>query len=182
MPAISHPVETESLRLFYALWPDAQTRAALVRLQVAVEGRKTLPRNLHMTLAFLGQQPRALLPRLQEILLQLPDCGFMLELDRLDYFKRKRIAWAGASLIPNALGTLQQSLTRALEQQEIEYDRQADFKPHVTLAREAQAPHETSFPAILWRADQVALVQSVQQADGIQYRLLTSRTLHSIPE
>lgn len=166
--------ETESLRLFYAVWPDEETRAALVRLQNAVEGRKTLPRNLHMTLAFLGQQPRTLLPVLQEILMQLPDCEFMLELDRLDHFKRKRIAWAGSSRTPDALGTLQHRLVQALAQHGITFDQQAQFQPHVTLAREVLAPLDALFPVIRWRADQVALVQSVSQTDGIFYRVLSS--------
>ena len=49
-------------RLFFALWPDASTADALATLaqQVAAEsgGRPTAPGNVHVTLAFLGDQPR----------------------------------------------------------------------------------------------------------------------------
>src|ERR1700724_2954341 len=49
-------------RLFFALWPDAATSNALAALaqQVAAEsgGRPTAPGNVHLTLAFLGDQPR----------------------------------------------------------------------------------------------------------------------------
>jgi 2'-5' RNA ligase len=45
-------------RLFFALWPDAPARAALVRLahEIAHHGHGKAPRedNLHITLAFLG--------------------------------------------------------------------------------------------------------------------------------
>ena len=54
----------ENLRLFYALWPDQATRAALMRLQSGLAGRRIAPGNLHLTLAFLGMQPSALLPQL----------------------------------------------------------------------------------------------------------------------
>ena len=50
------------LRLFFALWPDSRTRAAIAALagQVAAQtgGRATAPDNVHLTLAFLGAQPR----------------------------------------------------------------------------------------------------------------------------
>src|SRR5437667_76833 len=49
--------QQRKLRLFYALWPDAATRAALTRLQLAVRGRNMRPENFHLTLAFLGEQP-----------------------------------------------------------------------------------------------------------------------------
>ena len=49
-------------RLFFALWPDAATSVALAALaqQIAAEsgGRPTAPGNVHLTLAFLGDQPR----------------------------------------------------------------------------------------------------------------------------
>jgi hypothetical protein len=49
-------------RLFFALWPDASMAEALATLaqQVAAEsgGRPTAPGHVHVTLAFLGDQPR----------------------------------------------------------------------------------------------------------------------------
>lgn len=174
MPTNTDKHSAETLRLFFALWPDQETRAALVRLQNVVEGRKTLPRNLHMTLAFLGHQQRSLLPELQEILIQLPFSEIDLTLDRLDYFKRKRMAWAGMTQIPDALIMLQHSLAQSLAQRRISFDHQTQFMPHVTLARDAPAPLDLAFPAIHWRANQVALVQSTSHPDGIIYRSLAS--------
>ena len=50
MPA----TKTETLRLFFALWPDDPTRSALAQLQTPIRGRITPYEHLHLTLAFLG--------------------------------------------------------------------------------------------------------------------------------
>ena len=168
-----HTESTESLRLFYALWPDEETRAALAGLQMSVaEGRLTRPQNLHMTLAFLGQQSSSNLPKLRTILSQLPAFETALEFDRIGYFSNKRIAWAGMHRVPDALLELQHDLMAALRQHGIAFDHTTQFKPHVTLARNASAPTEILFRPILWRAHRVALAQSTSQAGGPSYRLL----------
>ncbi|MGV3652978.1 MAG: 2'-5' RNA ligase family protein, partial [Noviherbaspirillum sp.] len=75
--------EQSSLRLFFALWPDQETRTALAALQSHVPGRRIRPGNLHVTLVFLGLQPAALLPTLRAILASLPPPDFLLEVDRI---------------------------------------------------------------------------------------------------
>lgn len=165
----------EKLRLFYALWPDQATRSALMRLQSAVRGRPTTSENLHLTLAFLGMQSSALLPQLEHILSQLASPTIELVLDHLGYFPKHRIAWAGMQQLPEPLEILQQALITALQQQQISFDQQSRFKPHITLARAAQLPADTTCAPIIWRADHIALVQSTTHADGPQYRVLASR-------
>ena len=55
-------------RLFLALWPDPATAAALAVLARDVaehaHGKATPPENIHLTLAFLGNQPSAIVPDL----------------------------------------------------------------------------------------------------------------------
>jgi 2'-5' RNA ligase len=165
----------ESPRLFYALWPDDETRAALLRLQARVNGRKTRYGDLHVTLAFLGRQPAAVLPVLQTILARIPRPDMTLAIDRIGYFARQRIAWAGMHEVPDALIALRQELTRMLEQHAVAFDHRPAFKPHVTLARDASMPADTPFEPIRWQADHVALVQSITRADGASYRVLASR-------
>lgn len=165
----------ESLRLFYALWPDDGTRAGLMRIQAQMRGRMVRYENLHITLAFLGQQPANLLPVLTEILPQLPALPITLTLDRLGYFTRKRIAWVGMHDPPEELFKLQRHLAEMLAGRDISFDNRPDFKPHVTLARDARAPTDMVFAPITWRASQAVLVQSM--TNGGTYRVLASRSL-----
>jgi 2'-5' RNA ligase len=167
----------ETMRLFYALWPDDATRDELRRVQTNIHGRMTRYENLHITLTFLGEQPTTLLPTLKDILDHLPKSSMAMTLDRLGYFPRNRIAWIGMHDAPEALFTLQSTLAQALLHRNVSFDDRAAFKPHVTLARDASAPPDIVFTPINWQANQVALVQSKTQPDGISYRVLAARSL-----
>ena len=168
------------LRLFFALWPDDVTRSALARLQFDLTGQKALFRNLHVTLAFLGEQDASLLPVLQEVLTQLDANSMQLEIDRRGHFSRNRIAWAGMQHPPLELTQLQENLVLALRAKQISFADNAIFKPHITLAREADAPPALQFPAIHWHVKHVALVQSLNTADGLQYDVLASKWLKKV--
>jgi RNA 2',3'-cyclic 3'-phosphodiesterase len=167
----------DRLRLFYALWPDDAVRDALTALQAPLRGRLTQRANLHLTLAFLGAQPVSLLPVLQGILQELPYADIPLVIDRSGHFAQRRIAWAGMRLVPPELRMLHGALERLLEQHHIEFDRRPEFKPHVTLARNADAPPEMPDTPIHWRADHAALVQSENENGAVGYRVLASRRL-----
>ena len=91
---------SDTLRLFYALWPDDATASALQKLQAPMRGRRTAYSNLHMTLAFLGNQPASLLSVLTDILMHLPSANISLTLDKLGYFPRNQIAWVGPREAP----------------------------------------------------------------------------------
>lgn len=167
----------KSLRLFYALWPDEDARTAFMHLQAPLQGRKTRYRNLHMTLAFLGQQSSSLLPMLEQILRKLPSRTITLTVDRIGYFPGKKIAWAGMHETPADLLALNDCLQTLLSQNEIAFDRQPDFQPHITLARDAAPPEELPFEIIEWQCREVALVESVTLAEGPVYRVLASHAL-----
>lgn len=166
-----------SLRLFFALWPDDATASALLQLQASIQGKKVPYANLHMTLAFLGQQPLAVLPRLKDILARLPRTDILLTLDRVGYFPRNRIAWAGPRRIPAELGALHEQLVQALADRQVAFDREHRYTPHVTLARDAALPPDLFFDPIVWRATKVALVQSTSAAEGPLYTILASRAI-----
>jgi 2'-5' RNA ligase len=168
---------THSLRLFYALWPDDATRAALMQLQAPIHGRKTRYENIHLTLAFLGQQSADLLPMLKKILTRLPQTPLSFVFDRAGYFTRNRVAWAGMHQIPDPLIALHDNLTQELRQNNVEFDSRSAFRPHVTLARDATQPEDLPFEPVIWQADQVALVQSVTQPEGVLYSVIASRSL-----
>jgi 2'-5' RNA ligase len=169
--------KTESLRLFFALWPDDKTRTALMQLQAQMEGKIVPYGNLHLTLSFLGQQAATLLPILKEMLMHLSSPAATLTLDRAGYFPRKRIAWIGTHDSPQELFLLQQELMQGLVRHNILPAHENNFKPHITLAREASLPPDMTFTPIVWRAHQVALVQSTMSAEGSKYAVLASRSL-----
>lgn len=163
------------MRLFFALWPDDATRAALMRLQSGLSGRRTAYGNLHVTLAFLGRQPAAHLPVLRSMLHALPGREMMLEINRLGYFPRNRIAWAGMDRPPEALLELHRALAQALQAGGIAFDAHGPFRPHITLVRNADAPEDKPFEPIHWMARDIALVQSDMQARGVAYRVMEMR-------
>lgn len=167
----------DSLRLFFALWPDDATASALQKLQQGLHGRITPYSNLHITLAFLGQQPAALLPELKDILAHLPRVDIVLRLDQFGYFRRNRIAWVGTTELPEALLSMYRDLVQALVERNIPFKDEHDFKPHITLARDASVPPDVTFDPIVWHANQVVLVQSTTTPAGSNYRFVASRAI-----
>jgi 2'-5' RNA ligase len=163
-----------SCRLFYALWPDDAARAALFALQSQLSGGKPVPSaNLHLTLAFLGQQSADLLPALRALPARWADFACELQFDTLGYFRRPKIAWAGMRVAPSALIALQKEVVSALETEGIVLPGEHDnFVPHVSLMRDAVAPSIGEIAPVAWRARGVVLVESVPQPGGSQYRIL----------
>ncbi len=161
--------------LFYALWPDDAVREALAQLQSRLHGRLTRPLNLHLTLAFLGPQPEALQPLLRSILARLHFGPLNLEIDHLGHFAGNRIAWAGMHSVPLTLIQLHRTLTNELNRKGIDSDSGRAFRPHVTLARNADAPPEQAFAPIRWRADQIVLAQSPSPGGQPLYRVLATQ-------
>lgn len=162
----------KSHRLFFAVWPDDATSQKLARLQSRVRGRKTHHDDFHITLAFLGERPVDSLPILKEILARLGPIDIMLVLDRLGYFRHNRIAWVGMETPPPALFQLHDRLRRELTSRSIPFSGYGDFRPHVTLVRNAEEPNEEPFAPIAWRARRIALAESLPASEGARYRLL----------
>jgi 2'-5' RNA ligase len=168
---------SENMRLFFALWPDDTTRTALTQLQIPLRGRIVPYRNLHLTLAFLGLQPAQAVEAGKDILLRLSAQPPILTLDRVGYFSRNRVAWAGTHDLPPDLLALHGELGDAVARHGIVGKDHQTFKPHITLARDAAMPVDMAFAPIQWRAAQVVLVRSRATADGAGYEVLASRSL-----
>ena len=81
---------------------------------------------------------------------------------------------------PEELNQLQSALTAALVAQQIRFESRALFKPHITLARDAELPPQTEIAPIIWHAKQVTLMRSVVQDDGLQYDVLASHWLRRV--
>ena len=165
-------------RLFFALWPDPAVRTALAQLQAGISGTPTRPEKLHLTLAFLGQQPASALPSLCNVLDQISAQPMALQLDIHGYFPRLRIAWAGMQSVPPALLVLRGALMHALAAgQFVPAFEQDRFNPHVTLARKAQPQPAAGFPPIRWLATQLVLAESSTGTGTGVYRIVASRQL-----
>lgn len=162
--------------LFYALWPDDTTRTALLNLQAHIRGRHIRYANLHLTLAFLGAQADPPMPVLRTVLKECRADPFTLRIDRLGFFAKNRIAWAGAHTVPSALTALHDRLTRSLESHGIGFDKK-NFTPHITLARNAGTPEDFFFDPIDWIPRQLVLAQSPLPNQKPHYRVLASQIL-----
>lgn len=157
----------DGMRLFFALWPQPSARAALMQhagqWRFSAPARPTPSDKLHLTLLFMDGVPESSLQVLadigQHIAAQAP--GFRLQLDTAALWPRGGIAYLAPSQPPRELASLRQALLDAVRQAGVPHDARA-FRPHVTLARRAQAalPPEAFVP-VVWLADALSLAQSV---------------------
>ncbi len=163
------------LRLFFALWPDDATRAALAdwgrRIHRVTGGRPTRAESIHQTLAFLGDCEPARLAEAETAAGRVLPRRFELVLDRAAVWDHNRIAWAGATAVPPELDALVAELRGALAAARFTFDRKP-FVPHITLVRKTR--HGGALPAlepIRWPVDGFVLVRSELRPDGSDYAI-----------
>lgn len=154
-------MKIEKQRLFFALWPDPSLRVALQGIQARFPGgRWTHIDDLHVTLVFLGDVTVERYPCVTGVADGVRAGAFEMEIDRIGYWRRPRILWCGASMVPPPLGTLVADLQEGLGRCGFEPERRA-YVPHVTLARKARSVQEQSIPEPLrWRPTEFVLVAS----------------------
>ena len=130
--------DPDTLRLFFALWPDDATRTALNHtgkwLHKHWDGRRMRADTLHLTLAFLGRIPVAQLDALTTSVGAIEAKAFELTLDQPGYWQHNRVGWLGPSQPPPQLGELVSALNAAIQQSGIAFDARPHV-PHVTLLR-----------------------------------------------
>lgn len=162
-------------RLFFALWPDEAVRARLAALQAElpqVTGRWVHPEDLHITLQFLGPVEPGRQACIAEAARAVRGEPFELEIDRLDFWPRPRIAWAGPEGVPPALQRLVEQLARNLEACGFEPEKRP-YRPHVTLLRKTTPAAAARLPEpIRWPVDHFVLVESRPGGDPPHYRPL----------
>jgi 2'-5' RNA ligase len=151
-----------ALRLFLALWPDVDTRAALAaeqaRWQWPAGARPVRTDGLHLTLHFIGPVEQARVPALIDAC-RVASAPCTLSLDSAELWPN-HCAVLCARDVPPALAALHASIARALRALGLPVERRS-FRPHVTLARHAagaQAPPEAT--PLPWNARGHVLVQS----------------------
>ena len=165
-------------RVFFALWPDAQARAQLASLarEVALEsgGRPTPPDRIHLTLAFIGEQPTIRVDSLCRLGGLIRARDFVLGLNRVGGFSRTGIAWLGASAAQAELSALHEEITGALRSRGFPIEERP-YVPHLTLARRSTTVIERTLPQpISWRATSFSLVASEPGDGGPVYRSIAA--------
>jgi 2'-5' RNA ligase len=160
----------DSARMFVALWPGQAVREALREWR---DGAAWPPaaspvrtEQLHVTLHFLGNVPRVLVPQLVQGL-DVPVDPFELAFGHSELW-HGGIAVLAPDLVPAPLLALHAALGEALERLGLTPEAR-QFRPHVTLARRAGpvlAP--IAGPPIRWQVDGYALMQS-KVGDGPDY-------------
>jgi len=156
------------MRMFFALWPDAETRARLAQAAEALDradhGQRVPRENYHVTLTFVGAVEKSALAVLQQIGRQQRAMGFTITFDAYDYWPQPRVIVAAARAMPATLLDLWTGLRRDLSLQQTalsDTSLDAPLRPHVTLARKvAQAPVLQAMSPFSWNARSFSLVHS----------------------
>jgi RNA 2',3'-cyclic 3'-phosphodiesterase len=147
------------LRLFFALWPDADVTRQLTQVarQLTLEGRSRWvnPKNYHLTLAFVGEVPATKLAVLQQIGRSLRAAQFAFTCDSIEFWRESKVVVAAARAAPPGLLDLARRLNDAIG---LPPER---LRAHVTLARKVtQAPAQPAMLPVVWRATTFSLIRS----------------------
>ncbi len=177
------------MRIFFALWPDDDTRRRLHRAVcdavTATGGRAVPAANYHVTLAFLGNVEAS---RLAAIVAAARLVGAMeheLVLDQFGGSSRAGVLWLEPGSFPTAVLDLYDRLWRQMETLGF-IKEQRSFRPHVTLARKIRsrkmhsgADEKSSGTGLTlaagpvrWRSEGFVLAESVTEPEGARYRVV----------
>lgn len=170
--------QNKALRLFFALLPDEKTVAELQQWQTHVTGKKTPMENLHMTLFFLGNQPEKHLPAFRRFMERLSFEPIEIRLDKIGFFPKIGLSWAGPSETPVSLWKLFEETRQFLIPAYLK-DKSENFRPHITLARHSTKPETKTGSPIIWKAKRLVLMQSIpggEQGKHPEYRILHEKT------
>jgi 2'-5' RNA ligase len=161
------------MRLFFALWPPAETARALADWSLAAQrvtgGRVTDQAKIHLTLAFLGDaDPEKAIRAARQVRTKTHP----LRLEQAKYWRESNIVWVGPRETPPALKALVDSLSMQLYREEFILERRP-FAAHVTLIRKARSAKLPPLPAGLdWPVEELLLVRSALSSKGSTYEPL----------
>ncbi|NOQ87690.1 MAG: RNA 2',3'-cyclic phosphodiesterase [Gammaproteobacteria bacterium] len=169
-------VTDKKRRLFFALWPSVQVRESIVEtvnpLLHEIAGRTILPKNLHITLHYIGSVNDDKKDCLHEAAQSIIADPFELSLDRFGHFSKAKIFWMAVQKLPPELSRLHQNLGKALSVCDFHSDHRP-YSPHVSLLRNYKG-RSIDYPefSIKWHVDEFVLVESCSAADGVNYKVI----------
>lgn len=168
-------------RYFFAVWPDSDVRERLgawsAELRVDPAARRTASANLHITLVFLGEIEAPQLRAAREVADGVSWPGASLTLDKIGYWKRSRIVWAGPREGSPSLGALAEELRNGLRRRGFRVDDRA-FVPRVTLLRKVRRRPRWRGRSIPWRIDEFCLMVSRLTPEGARYEVVDRWSAH----
>jgi 2'-5' RNA ligase len=170
--------DPKDTRLFFALWPDDDTRRRLQRaaqcFEVARPARRVPDHNLHLTLHFVGNVYYDEMACMREAAGRVQGRRFELDIDRSGSFDKARVAWLGCVDIPGELTELHRELGAELAACGFRAELRP-YNPHVTIARKmAGIDSATAFEPVRWRVEQFALIEVHAVQIGVEYRVVES--------
>jgi RNA 2',3'-cyclic 3'-phosphodiesterase len=175
-----------SQRLFFALWPDEESRRALsaatARAVRRYGGRPVPVASLHVTLAFLGSVPHSQLSQLQRIAReQAAACAqkvpLCLTFEYLAHWPRQQILCVSATEGADGAHALAAALRDATAAAGFRPDLKP-FRAHVTVARKvARFARATALRPVAWCFASFALLESRTEESGAVYSVIDSYSL-----
>ena len=173
--------EKKELRIFFALWPDDETRERIRRAAHSLtpeQGARRVPAyNLHLTLHFIGNVYRDELDCLRRQARRVQAERFSLTLDCFGLFRKPRVAWLGCNDTPAGLARLHAVLGDELRHCEFRPENRP-YSPHVTLLRKTtRDPADVEVEPLSWRAEDFVLVESRSVDNGVKYQVVETYPL-----
>jgi 2'-5' RNA ligase len=167
--------ESTRARVFFALWPDEDTREALAAWSHAAHalcgGRAIPAQRIHLTLFFVGAVERSRIEALESAAGAVRAEPFDITFDTVGYWRHNHIVWAGASRCPPALPAVAASLSAILAAHGYPPEERA-YVPHVTLVRNAERkPAPAAVAPAVWRVREFVLAESVPAPGGVRYEV-----------
>lgn len=171
----SNENEVLKMRLFIALCPEASAVSKLLEVidkwkAEGMKGNFTKVQNIHLTLAFLGEQPEAKLPIIRQVLKSIPFPKLSLQANGIGHFGSLYYAHIEPSAV---LAGYVEQVRQALKEAGVEFDAKP-FKAHITLCRKLCNPNQ--YPLELepfeFSIETCCLFQSVLTPQGPVYTVL----------
>jgi 2'-5' RNA ligase len=174
VPQAGEAVRPERMhRLFFALWPSDEFRAALrpriQALQPDGVGRPQRPDQWHVTLEFLGPVPESRVALARDVAAGVRARPCEVVMDAVEYWRRPEVLCLVAKVVPEALTGLVDQLRAGLAARSF-HPESRPFRAHLTLARKVIHPvSPVTFEPLRWPVADFALVESVTDRSGSVY-------------
>ena len=180
------------MRLFYAAAADEEVKAAAAAVvsrlrRASGDYRWVDPRDMHVTLRFLGETSADKLPEIEALMRRVAAASAPFELvyggvGAFDTFDDARVIWIGLDEGLEPMRRIAELLGR---------DEPRPFAPHLTLGRRRREPASSEFRAALSAEPALALRRPVGKLSlyaskpapfGHAYEILLEAPLGSVPD